>query len=97
MGFGPLLIGYFITFIVTLGLGNYLFAGMLIGGFIMFLGLSELRKYAPTFLYAIIANVALILCSFYEAAAYVDDAFLLGLGLCEGTVSSIFAWIELAI
>ena len=54
MGFGPLLIGYFITFIVTLGLGNYLFAGMLIGGFIMYLGLSELRKYAPTFLYAII-------------------------------------------
>ncbi len=97
MGFGPLLIGYFITFIVTLGLGNYIFAGMLIGGFIMFLGISELRKYAPTFLYAIIANVVLILCSFYEAAAYIDDAFLLGLGLCEGTVSSIFAWIELAI
>jgi hypothetical protein len=97
MGFGPLLIGYFITFIVTLGLGNYLFAGMLIGGFIMFLGLTELRKYAPTFLYAIIANVVLILCSFYEAAAYIDDAFLLGLGICDAAISTIFAWVELAV
>lgn len=97
MGFGPLLIGYFITFIVTLGLGNYLFAGMLIGGFIMYLGLSELRKYAPTFLYAIIANILLILCSFYETAAYIDDAFLLEIGLCEGTVSNVFGFIELAV
>ena len=97
MGFGPLLIGYFITFIVTLGLGNYLFAGMLVGGFVMFLGLTELRKYAPTFLYAIISNILLILCSFYEAAAYIDDAFLLGLGIYDGPISNIFAWIELAI
>ncbi len=97
MGFGPLLIGYFITYVVTLGLGNYIFAGMLIGGFITFLGLSELRKYAPTFLYAIIANVLLILCSFYEAAEYIDGAFLLGLGLDGGSASVVFGWIELAI
>jgi len=97
MGFGPLLIGYFITYIVTLGLGNYVFAGMIIGGFIMFLGLFELRKYAPTFLYAIIADVLLILCSFYETAEYIDYAFLLGLGLHGGAVSNIFAWIELAV
>lgn len=97
MGFGPLLIGYLITYIVTLGLGNYLFAGMLIGGFVMFLGLCELRKYAPSFLYAIIANVLLILCSFLEAAAYIDDAFLLGLGLYNGFISDIFAWIELVV
>ena len=97
MGFGPLLIGYFITFIVTLGLGNYLFAGMLIGGFIMFLGLSELRKYAPTFLYAIIANILLILCSFYEAIAYIDDAFLLEWGLYEGTIANVFSFAEVVI
>ncbi len=94
MGFGPLLIGYIITFIVTIGLGNYLFAGMLIGGFIMFLGLSELRKYAPTFLYAIIANILLILCSFYEAAAFIDDAFLLELGISGDILLTVFDWIE---
>ena len=97
MGFGPLLIGYFITYIVTLGLGNYIFAGMLIGGFVMFLGLCELRKYAPTFLYAIIADVLLILCSFYEAAEYIDDAFLLGWGLYGGAASGVVAWIELVV
>ena len=63
----------------------------------MFLGLFELRKYAPTFLYAIIADVLLILCSFYETAEYIDYAFLLGLGLHGGAVSNIFAWIELAV
>ena len=97
MGFGPLLIGYFITYIVTLGLGNYIFAGMLIGGFVMFLGLCELRKYAPTFLYAIIADVLLILCSFYEAVEYIDDAFLLGWGLYGGAASGVVAWIELVV
>jgi len=97
MGFGPLLIGYFITFIVTLGLGNYLFAGMLIGGFIMFLGLSELRKYAPTFLYAIIANILLVLCSFYETVAYIDDAFLLEWGLSEGAIANAFSFAEVVI
>ena len=97
MGFGPLLIGYFITYVVTLGLGNYVFAGMLIGGFITFIGLSELRKYAPTFLYAIIANILLILCSIYEAAEYIDGAFLLGWSLDGGRISVVFAWVELVI
>ncbi len=97
MGFGLLLIGYIITYIVTVGLGNYLFAGMLIGGFIMFLALCELRKYCPTFLYAIIANVLLILCSFYETAAFVDDAFLLEIGFHSETLLLVFDWIEFAI
>ncbi len=97
MGFGPLLIGYLITYVVTLGLGNYLFAGILVGGFIMFLGLCELRKYAPTFLYAIIANVLLILCSFYKTAAYIDDVFLLEMGIASGTLATVFNWIKLVI
>ncbi len=90
MGFGPLLIGYIITYIITIGIGEYLFAGMLIGGFIMFLGLSELKKYCPTFLYAIIANVLMILCSFYETAAFLDSALLLELGIDTPILQTIF-------
>ena len=97
MGFGPLLIGYIFTYLVTLGLGDYLFAGMLIGGFIMFLGLCELRKYCPTFLYAIIADILLILCSFYETAAWIDSAFLLDIGIHSALVLRVFDYIELAV
>lgn len=97
MGFGPLLIGYIFTYLVTLGLGDYLFAGMLIGGFIMFLGLCELRKYCPTFLYAIIANVLLILCSFYETLAWVDKAFLLNMGIDSANISRVFDYVELGV
>ena len=97
MGFGPLLVGYIFTYLVSIGLGNYLFAGMLIGGFIMFLGLCELRKYCPTFLYAIIANVLLILVSFYETAVWFDDIFLLQSGIGSETISRVFDWITLAI
>lgn len=97
MGFGLLLIGYAITFLITVGIGKYLFAGMLIGGFIMFLGLSELRKYSPAFIYALIADVLLILCSFYETAAFFDDAFMLELGIVSQNLLAVFDWIEFAL
>ncbi len=97
MGFGLLLLGYTITYILTVGLGNYLFAGMLIGGFIMFSALSELRKYCPAFLYALIADVLLVICSFYETAAFFDGAFLLGLSIDSEYLHSIFDWIEFAL
>ncbi len=97
MGFGPLLIGYIIAYVITIGLGDYLFAGMLIGGFVMFLGLCELRKYCPTFLYALIVDILLIICSFYETAAFIDDAFLLQLGISSETLHIVFNWIEIFI
>ncbi len=97
MGFGLLLIGYAIYYLITVGIGNYLFAGMLVGGFIMFLGLSELRKFSPVFIYAVIANLLLILCSFYETAAFFDDLFLLELGIASDTLLLIFDWIELVL
>ncbi len=95
MGFGLLLIGYIFAYVLTIGLGNYLFAGMLIGGFIMFLGLCELRKYCPSFLYAIIANVLFLFCSFYESLSWAEP--LLGLPLGLSSLSSFFNWAELLI
>ena len=70
MGFGLLLVGYIFAFVATIGMGPYAFAGVLVGGFIMFLGLCELYKYGPAFLYAIIANVILLICTFYEVIAF---------------------------
>lgn len=97
MGFGLLLVGYIFAYIITVGLGNYLFAGMLVGGFVMFLGICELRKYCPTFLYALIANVILILCSFYETAVWFDEMLLLESGVNSNILLRIFDWIELGI
>ena len=97
MGFGLLLIGYFFAYTVTVGLGNYLFAGMLIGGFVMFLGLSELRKYSPAFIYAVIADIALLLLSFCETVAWMEPMLGFSIGFSNANVQTIFDWIKLVV
>ncbi|MBQ8407980.1 MAG: hypothetical protein IJY39_03870 [Clostridia bacterium] len=94
MGFGYLLIGYIFAFIATIGLGPYLFAGLLVGGFMMYLGLSELKKYSPVFIYALIGSILIILCSFYETAAWIDSNFLLNIGIGADPILKVFDWIE---
>ena len=97
MGFGLLLIGYIFSFVMTVGLGNYLFAGMLIGGFIMHLGFSELKKYSPVFIYALIFNVVFLLCAFFEATVWIDSQLLLGLPFANDIILKIFDVIELIV
>ena len=94
MGFGCLLIGYVFAFVATIGLGPYLFAGMLVGGFLMYLGLSELRKYAPVFLYAMIGSILIILCSLYYCVTWIDTEFMLGMGTDAPTIANAFRWIK---
>ncbi len=96
MGFGILFLGYCIAAIFSM-LGTYSFIGMLIGYVMMFWALSELRKYGPAFLYAIIACVLMIFCSFYESFAGIDT--LLGLGMLANMewLSRAFEIIEFAI
>ena len=94
MGFGLLLIGYIFTFVAKVGLGQYIFAGMLLGGFIMYLGLSELKKYSPAFIYSFICSILIILSSFFGAAIWIDSAFALGLGISTGLNSVIYEWIK---
>ncbi len=97
MGFGLLLCGYIFAFVANVGLGDYVFAGMLLGGFLMFLGLCELRKYCPTFLYALIANVLLLLCAFYETIAWAELQLGLSVGFCEPVVLKAFDFIEFGV
>lgn len=78
MGFGILFLGYSITAIFSM-LGTYSFIGMLIGYVMMFWALSELRKFCPTFLYAIISCVLMIFCSFFESFVGIDTLFGLGI------------------
>ena len=94
MGFGLLLIGYMFAFLTTAGLGEYLFAGMLLGGFLMYLGLTELRKYCPVFIYSLIVSVLIILCSLYKTGAWLDSWLALDLGVFSPDVVKVFDWIN---
>ena len=92
MGFGLLFIGYITAFVIVVGFGTYSFAATLIGGFLMFLGLSELRKYAPTFLYAIIANTLLLICSFYGTLEWIEAPFFIEMGIASLGLERFFDW-----
>lgn len=97
MGFGYLLIGYVLSFVATIGLGPYLFAGMLIGGFLMYLGLCELRKYAPVFVYPLIGSILIIICSIYYGVSWLDSELMLGLGTDAPFLKEVINWIKLVL
>lgn len=92
MGFGLLLIGYVFAFVARVGLGQYIFAGMLLGGFLMYLGISELKRYSPAFIYAYICSIFVILSSFLGVAIWINSAFDLGLGVNAPIIKSIYDW-----
>ena len=94
MGFGYLLIGYALSFVCSAGLGEYLFAGMLLGGFLMYLGLCELRKYSPVFIYPLILSVAIIICSVYKCGVWLDSWIGFDIALFGEGVRNIFDWIK---
>ncbi len=100
MGFGLLLIGYTVAYLFSVGLGgleNYAFAGLIIGYFLCYLGLSELKKYSPTFNYALIISVALTVCGLYETVVGIDNLLALNLGLAGSMVSNVFYYVRFAL
>ncbi|MBE6583699.1 MAG: hypothetical protein E7649_01775 [Ruminococcaceae bacterium] len=97
MGFGFLLIGYIFAYVSAVGFGTYIFAGTLVGGSIMFLGLFELRKYSPTFVYALIANTLLLICSLYGTLVWVEQQFGFPLGIVALNLGTVFDLAEIAI
>ena len=97
MGFGLLLIGYIFAFVAAAGLGPYIFAGSLIGGFFMYLGITELRRYSPAFIYSLICSVLIILCSFLGAAIWIDSSFALSLGIAGGIYETFYGWVKFVI
>ena len=95
MGFGLLLVGYTVAYLFSIGLGglaNYAFAGFLIGYFLCYLGLSELRKYSPSFNLALVLSIALTVCGLYETFAAFDNLFAIGFNVSGSFVSDIFSY-----
>lgn len=97
MGFGLLLIGYIFAFTAAIGLGPYYFAGMVLGGFLMYLGITELKKYSPVFIYAYVLNIAFLLCAFVETVTWAETQFALGLGLESGFIATAMNYIKFAV
>ena len=97
MGFGLLLIGYIFAFTAKIGLGPYHFAGMALGSFLSFLGLSELKKYSPVFIYSQIINIVLIFCSFFKTLIWADESFALGLGITTGNIYIAYQLVEFGV
>lgn len=87
MGFGILLIGYAVAYFITMGLGMYAFAGLIIGHFIMYMGISELKKYSPAFIYAYIMSILLIVTSIFECVSGLDLMLGFGLNISESVIS----------
>lgn len=76
MGYGLVLIGYALTFFMSLTLYGWLFR--LLGYVVMAYGFMKLKDYFPSFQLSIFALLALILTGFCETGA--EMASLLGIG-----------------
>lgn len=94
MGFGLLLIGYTFAFVARVGLGDYIFAGMLLGGFLMYLGLSELKKYSPVCIYSQILSILIFFLSLFGALIWADSTFMLELGFGTEQYKLIYEWLK---
>lgn len=95
MGFGYLLIGYLVTFVIyltlqALGLGGL---GLLVGYGIMLLGLFQLHRFQDEFVYAKWTLIPLLVLAVYESVISLAELFLLELPFSTQSVAAITDWI----
>lgn len=96
MGFGYLLIGYLVTFVIhmtldSLGLGSL---ALLLGYGIMMLGLFQLNRFHSAFAYSKWLLLPLMLTAIYEGAASLSEKLLLEVALFAPSVVSAVAGIS---
>ncbi len=92
MGFGYLLLGYLIAYVISLAVGGFGFGGIaiLLGCGLMFMGLSELRRYQNAFLYALWMLLPVSVCALYSTVGALDELFLWQLPIFNETVEKAF-------
>ncbi len=95
MGFGLLLIGYIVSYVIKLGAIEYAAVPVLIGGIIMHFGLHELKKYSPVFIYAYIVDMIHVLFALFETVVLADTLFALGWGLSADGIEMTVSAVEL--
>lgn len=95
MGFGYLLIGYLITFVIhmtleALGLGSL---ALLVGYGTMMLGLFQLNRYHSAFAYAKWMLPVLMLTAVYDGIASLSENMLLELSFINAAVGEAVGWV----
>ena len=96
MGFGYLLIGYLITFVLYMTVNGLGFGGLalLLGYAMMFMGLSELNRYHSAFFWAKWILLPAFPIALYDLAHSFADQFLWNSSVFGATIASVIDWIQ---
>lgn len=99
MGFGYLLIGYLVTFILYMTFNGLGFGGLalLLGYALMFMGLSELNRYHRAFFWAKWSLVPAFPIALYDLAHALADQLLWSSPLFAPSVSGAVGWVNFLI
>jgi len=95
MGFGYLLIGYLITFVLYMTVNGLGFGGLalLLGYGLMFYALGELCRYHRAFLYAKWLLVPCFPLALYDLLGTLDEMLLWGLPIYGSAVTNVTDWL----
>lgn len=96
MGFGLLLCGYFVLFMMSFGMAQYGFAAMLIGGFISFCAAGRLKDYCVSFKWTMVMSVIYVLLGIWQGVAFLNDMFLFDLKLFD-VAAPIIVYVDFAL
>ena len=96
MGFGLLLCGYFILFMMSFGMAQYGFAAMLIGGFISFCAAGRLKDYCVSFGWTMVTSVLYVVLGIWQGIAFLNDAFLWNMSIFT-TAATVTVYVDFAL
>lgn len=99
MGFGYLLIGYLISFVIKATVSGLGFGGLalLVGYGVMLYGLMQLNLYHRAFVWSKWLLIPLMVTAVYDQILSLDEMFLWGLPFVNALTSTIFEWATFAL
>lgn len=99
MGFGYLLIGYLITFVIKITVSGLGFGGLtlLVGYAVMLYGLMQLRLYHRAFAWSEWILLPLMLTAVYDQLKSLCELFLWDLPFVNAVTNSVFEWVTFAL
>ena len=99
MGFGYLLIGYLISFVIKLTVSNLGFGGvaLLVGYGVMLYGLMQLRLYHRAFVWSEWIILPLAITALYEQLQSLCDMFLWQIPFVNTVTDAVFEWVTFAL
>jgi uncharacterized protein YacL len=94
MGFGTLLCGYFVIFLMSFGMGQYAFAALLVGGFVSYSATMNLKDYCPSFIYTTVCAALEVLLGVWGGIVFLSDLFMWDAPFITETVTSAVYYVD---